>query len=221
MRRLLFVVVLWMLSGAAAADTPPPAIVVLGDSLSAAYGMDTALAWPQLLQRRLEAQGYPHRVINLSVSGETTQGGATRLPQALEQRPQVVVLQLGGNDGLRGVPLDTMRENLASMIEQSRAAGAQVLLLGIRLPPNYGMSYTRNFHQVYLDLAERARVPLVPFLLEGVAGREGMMQHDGIHPTPQAQPQVLDNVWPALEPLLRDAAAYAPRAGAPVAAVQR
>ncbi|QKT03063.1 arylesterase [Ectothiorhodospiraceae bacterium 2226] len=208
MRRLLIVVLWlgWLVAPPVGADEPP-VILVLGDSLSAAYGMDTARAWPQLLQARLRAEGYPHRVINLSVSGETTQGGLARLPQALaEHRPRLVVLQLGGNDGLRGLPVEAMRDNLARMIADSRSAGADVLLVGVRLPPNYGMTYTQRFHNVYVDLAEQVGVPLVPFILEGVAGRIDMMQHDGVHPTPAAQPQVLNNVWPHLEPLLAPAA---------------
>jgi len=172
---------------------------VLGDSLSAAYGLPEEAGWVALLAGRLPGD----RVVNASVSGETTAGGLARLPALLEQwRPDWVLLELGGNDGLRGLPPAHTRNNLARMIELSRAAGAQVLLIGIRLPPNYGQAYVQAFERIYPELAESHDVPLVPFLLEGVATRPGLMQPDGIHPRAEAQPLMLENVWRTLAPRL-------------------
>jgi len=190
------------LPGTAAADDPP-VILVLGDSLSAGYGLRPGEGWVSLLERRLDAQGYGHRVVNASVSGETTVGGLERLPRALKlHRPTVVIVELGANDGLRGLPVAELESNLASIVEQGRAAGARVVLTGIRIPTNYGPRYTDEFFAVYARLADRYGLALVPFFLEGVALREEMFQDDGIHPGPEAQPVLLDNVWPALEPLL-------------------
>jgi len=181
-----------------------PTLLVMGDSLSAAYGIERESGWVQLLDERLADEV---KVINASISGETTSGGATRLPELLRQhQPDIVLLELGGNDGLRGLPPQQMRANLAQMIEASQQAGAQVLLLGIRIPPNYGQAYADAFSQVYRTLAERYDVPLVPFVLEGIALDDSLMQDDGIHPTAEAQPRVLDNVWPALEKLLPERA---------------
>ena len=178
-------------------------LLVVGDSISAAFGLDTRQGWVALLEQRLAEQGHEHRVVNASLSGDTTAGGLARLPRLLkEHRPAWVILELGGNDGLRGLSPLHMRSNLLAMIEQSRAAGAQVLLLGMRLPPNYGVRYTRAFEQVFLDLARQERLAAVPFFLDGVGGVEGMMQDDGVHPTAQAQGRLLDNLWPVLEPLL-------------------
>lgn len=182
-----------------------PRLLVLGDSLSAAYGIPADQGWVRLLQRRLSDAGYPHRVINASISGDTTRGGLSRLPAALQKHePQVVILELGGNDGLRGFGPALTQEHLRKMIDLARAAGARVLLLGVRLPANYGSAYADKFHQVYLDLAQQEQVALVPFFLEGVAETRAMMQADGIHPTAEAQPRILENVWPALVPLLGD-----------------
>jgi acyl-CoA thioesterase-1 len=178
-------------------------LLVVGDSISAALGMDTRQGWVALLEQRLEEQGLDHQVINASISGDTTAGGLTRLPRLLaEHQPEWVILELGGNDGLRGLSPAQMRQNLLAMIERSRDSGAQVLLLGMRLPPNYGQRYNRAFEQVYTDLAEQTQVPLVPFFLEGVGGVEGMMQADGIHPAPAAQERMLDNLWPVLKQML-------------------
>jgi acyl-CoA thioesterase-1 len=189
-----------------AATDEAPVILVLGDSISAAYGLSSAEGWVTLLQNRLRAQGYVHRVVNASVSGETTTGGLTRLPRALAlHRPAIVVLELGGNDGLRGLPLETSRANLARMIELARAAGAQVLLLGMKMPPNYGPKYTTGFETIYATLAKQNRLPFVPFFLEKIALAPGMLQADGLHPTAAAQPAMLDAVWPTLLPLLRRA----------------
>jgi acyl-CoA thioesterase I len=177
---------------------------VLGDSLSAAYNMRPEQGWVQLLQKRLDSQGYGYNVVNASVSGETTTGGLQRLPRALEaHRPEIVVLELGGNDGLRGLPLDTTRANLARMVELSRAAGAQVLLLGIYIPPNYGPRYADAFARIFTDLAEQKQLRLVPFFLQNVALDDRYMMEDGIHPNVAAQPLLLENVWPELRPLLR------------------
>lgn len=177
-----------------------PTLLVMGDSLSAAYGLEQEQGWVTLLAERLEGEAH---VINASISGETTSGGAQRLTNIIgQQQPDIVLLELGGNDGLRGLPPTQMRANLASMIEQSRQAGADVLLLGIDIPPNYGQAYRDAFTSVFHSLADEYDVPLVPFLLEDIALNEQLMQDDGIHPTAEAQPIILDNVWPALEPLL-------------------
>lgn len=179
-----------------------PTLLVLGDSLSAAYGLDADAGWVSLLQQRLEAQGSGYLVVNASVSGETTAGGLSRLPGLLEQhRPQVLVIALGANDGLRGFPFDTIRANLTRMIDLAQGAGSRVLLVGIRLPPNYGAAYTEGFQAVFREVAAAQQVPLLPLLLSGVEGR-AMMQADGLHPRAEAQPRILDNVWPELEPLL-------------------
>jgi len=181
-----------------------PTIVVLGDSLSAAYGIRVEEGWVSLMQKRLTSQGYGYRVVNASVSGETTAGGLARLPRALQlHRPAIVILELGGNDGLRGLPLEQVRTNLDSMIRQSRAAGARVLLTGMRVPPNYGPAYTEKFHALYTDLARRYRLSLVPFLMEDVALDKTLLQADGLHPNERGQPVLLDEIWPLLQPLLK------------------
>ena len=178
-------------------------IVILGDSLSAAYGMQLSESWPSLLQQRLDQDGHAYRVFNSSIAGETTQGGLTRLPRLLEQHePEIVIVELGGNDGLRGLPLEVTSANLSAMIEQSLAVGARVILAEMRIPPNYGRTYTEKFNGTYGELAERHGVVLLPFLLQDIALEPGMMQADGIHPTAAAQPNILDQVWAALEPLL-------------------
>ena len=178
-------------------------VLVVGDSISAAFGMDTRVGWVNLLQQRLDSRDSGHRVVNASISGETSSGGAKRLPALLEaHRPQLVVIELGGNDGLRGQPLEQLQQNLAGMVQQSRAAGARVLLLGMRLPPNYGPRYGEAFAGVYRTLATQLEVPTLAFFLEGVGGVAGMMQGDGIHPAANAQPRLLENAWPLIEPLL-------------------
>jgi len=190
--------------GARAGSSPTaPTLLVLGDSLSAGYGIRIEESWVALLQSRLREQGYGYHVVNASVSGETTSGGLARLPRALDvHKPRILVLELGGNDGLRGLPLEGIRKNLESMILASRSAGALVLLVGMRMPSNYGVPYVQGFHANYQDLAKRYSVPLVPFILEGVALDGRLMQSDGIHPTAPAQRRLLDNVWPVLKPLL-------------------
>ena len=178
-------------------------VLVVGDSISAAFGMDTRQGWVSLLEKRILEQGFDHRVVNASISGDTSAGGAARLPALLaEHEPELVIVELGGNDGLRGLPPMQLQQNLASMVDASKQAGAKVLLLGMRIPPNYGERYTTAFAKVYGDLATQKDVPLVPFLLEGVGGVAQMMQDDGIHPAPGAQTMLLDNVWPTLKPLL-------------------
>lgn len=186
---------------ALAADSP--VIIILGDSISAAYNMETGQSWPSLLQERLSNNGYSHRVFNSSITGDTTQGGLSRLPRLLEKyHPALVIIELGGNDGLRGIPIDITRANLSTMIESSQAAGATVLLAEMRIPPNYGMTYTEQFNGSYGLLKEKYDVLLIPFLLEHVALEPGLMQADGIHPNAEAQPVLLDTVWAALEPEL-------------------
>lgn len=192
-----------MLSLTAVCQAQSPVILVYGDSLSAAFGLDPANGWVELLQKRLERLGYPHRVVNASISGETTFGGVTRLPAAIERhRPELVVIELGGNDGLRGLGISQSRSNLREMVDIARNGGARVLLLGIMLPPNFGRRYSERFLQIYRDLAEEAGLPLVPFLLRDVADRPEWMQEDGIHPNALGQPQLLENVWEVLQPLL-------------------
>ena len=176
---------------------------MLGDSLSAAYGIPLEQGWVALLQGRLQAKGYGHRVVNASSSGETTGGALARLPRALERhRPAVVIIELGGNDGLRGLPLAEVRANFESLIRLSRAAGARVLLVGMRIPPNYGPAHTSGFHELFWALAREHRLPLVPFFLDGIALDDALMLEDGLHPNAAAQPKLLDQVWPQLEPLL-------------------
>jgi len=178
-------------------------VLVVGDSISAAFGMDTQQGWVHLLAERMRQEGFEHRVVNASISGDTSAGGAARLPALLtEHQPQLVIVELGGNDGLRGLPPGQLQQNLASMIDASRGAGAKVLLLGMRIPPNYGERYTTAFAKVFDDVAADKNVPLVPFLLEGVGGVDKLMQDDGVHPAVEAQPQLLENVWPTLKPLL-------------------
>ena len=182
-----------------------PSIVILGDSLSAAYGMEISQSWPSLLQQRLIENGYAHRVFNSSIAGDTTQGGATRLPRLLDKnQPDVVILELGGNDGLRGLPIEVTGNNLSSMIEQSQSAGASVILSEMRIPPNYGRTYTEKFNTLYTTLADEYGVSLLPFLLDDIALEPGLMMADGIHPTAEAQPLILEKVWIQLEPLLME-----------------
>ena len=181
----------------------PPAIMVLGDSLSAGYGLPQGKGWVDLLQQRLERENYTYRVVNASISGDTTLGGRNRVAEALAQhRPRIVILELGSNDGLRGQPLDAMRENLVAIARACRAAKAKVLLVGMRMPPNYGPDYTEKFHASFVAVAKQIRAPLVPFLLEGFAQRRDLFQADGIHPDVEAQKLMLDNVWGKLRALL-------------------
>lgn len=197
---LLAVMASMLLVSAALATAGNPTILVVGDSLSAGYGMSEQESWVSLLRDRLAAEGYGYAVVNASLTGDTTGSGLKRLPRTLAlHRPAIVIIELGGNDGLRGIPIKVMRSNLAEMIELSRAAGAEVILAGMQIPTNYGSGYTQAFTAVYPDLARQYRVELVEFFLERVALDLDLIQADGIHPTAEAQPLLLDNVWPVLE----------------------
>jgi acyl-CoA thioesterase-1 len=203
--RFIVCVCLLVLALGALAEAPanPPKLLVLGDSISAGYGIRIEEGWVALLESRLRDQGYGYHVVNASVSGETTAGGLARLPRALKlHKPGVVILELGGNDGLRGLPLSVIRRNLERMILAARSSGAKVLLVGMRLPSNYGPQYVSGFFANYQELARRYATPFVPFIMEGVALDGRLMQLDGIHPTAAAQRRLLDNVWPVLKPLL-------------------
>lgn len=178
-------------------------ILVLGDSLSAGFGIRQSAAWPALLQRRLDDRGFDYSVANASISGETTAGGRARIEAALKRyRPAIVIIALGANDGLRGLPLTTAHDNLAAIVQSARLAKARVLLVGMRLPPNYG-PYAKEFGTLFASLATHQRVPLVPFLLDGIADQPSLFQTDGLHPTAEAQARLLDNVWAGLAPLLK------------------
>jgi len=205
MRKGLILLLLLVATPAQAADVPT--VLVFGDSLSAGYGIDVDQSWPALLQSRLESQGYEHRVINASISGETTEGGVTRVGSTLENfSPELVILELGGNDGLRGFPTERMRANIQTIIETVRASGAAVVMLGIRIPTNYGPRYTGAFENVYRELADRFKVPWIEFFMEGIALNDELMQDDGIHPNAAAQSILLDNAWPIIRQALTDRA---------------
>lgn len=179
-------------------------VLVWGDSLSAGYGLQTQQAWPSLLEKRFAEAKLPHKVVNASISGETTSGGRSRLPTALQtHKPAVVIIELGANDGLRGLPPKLMAANLQAMIDASRQAGARILLVGMRMPPNYGPEYTASFENTFKDLARSNKVRLVPFMMEGFADKRQFFQQDGIHPIAEAQPIILDTIWRELAPLLR------------------
>jgi acyl-CoA thioesterase-1 len=205
----LAVGVAWAAPAPSVPAAEPPVVLIVGDSLSAGYNMRADQGWAALLAARIRERGLPHRVVNASISGDTTQGGAGRLPRALARhRPAVVVLELGGNDGLRGIPPETTRANLARMVADSQRAGARVLLIGVRLPTNYGSDWGAKFHAAYTDLARRERLPLLDaFVDERIATDPALMQADGLHPSPVAQPLLLERVWPLLAPLLQNGAA--------------
>ena len=178
-------------------------ILVYGDSISAAYGMNQEDGWVALLSQRVTTEHPGYRVINASVSGETTGGGVTRLPKTLAvHQPDIIIIELGGNDGLRGYPIDKIRGNLETMIQNAQKAGTRVVLIGMVLPPNYGRRYTRAFEDAFESLAKQYTLPFVPFLLDGVTTERELVQRDGIHPTVEAQPKLLDDVWPSIKPLL-------------------
>ena len=199
-RSVLVVVVALLCTPALAQRT----VMIFGDSLSAAYGIAAAQGWASLLGERIGKAGLGWRVVNASISGETTAGGLRRLPEDLKRhKPDIVVIALGGNDALRGQPLAAMRANLEQMIRLTRQARAEPVLAGMMIPPNYGIDYAREFREGYVKLAEKHRVPLVPFLLAGMEDRRDLFQPDQIHPTAQAQALICDNVWPTLEPMLR------------------
>ncbi|WP_233271540.1 arylesterase [Paraburkholderia acidiphila] len=185
------------------AATAKPNIVVLGDSLSAEYGLPRDTGWVALLRERLASERIDYNVANASISGDTTSGGLTRLPLVMQRiQPSIVIVELGANDALRGVPLTTTESNLRAIVAQIRKGGAKPVLIGMYVPPNYGPDYTRDFHAIYERLAKELNVPLVPFLLAGLADKPELFQSDQIHPTQQAQPLLLGNVWPTLKPLL-------------------
>lgn len=179
-------------------------LLVVGDSLSAAYGVPSETAWVQLLRERLQGNGLENwNVVNASISGETTDGGVRRLPELLEKNnPSVVIIELGGNDGLRGFPPGVIKSNLASMVESVQSSGARAILVGMQIPPNYGQRYTQLFADIFPTLSDNYNTALVPFFLDGIYDKANLMQRDGIHPTAEAQPRLLENVWPVLKPLL-------------------
>ena len=180
-----------------------PVILIYGDSLSAGYGLAQQQGWVTLLDKKLDSEHYPYTVINASISGETTSGGLSRFALTLTKtQPAIVVLELGANDGLRGLPVKNMANNLKSMIEQSKKVGAKVLLLGMKIPPNYGPKYSQSFSDTYTQLSKEHKVTLVPFMLENVAAKRELIQDDGLHPNLTGQPIILENIWPLLKPLL-------------------
>jgi acyl-CoA thioesterase I len=202
MIKLFCIAFFWAATAAAQAAT----LLVLGDSLSSAYGIGAREGWVSLLEERLKREKFDYSVVNASISGETTSGGATRIEEALARaRPGLVIVALGGNDGLRGLPVTQIQANLTRIVRAAKRRGARVLLLGIRMPPNYGPQYVREIEAVYAEVARRQKVPLVPFMLQGVADRRDLMQPDNIHPTAAAQPVILETVWKELLPLLRNA----------------
>ncbi|MCG8066393.1 MAG: arylesterase [Candidatus Thiodiazotropha taylori] len=204
MKRFLRKLLLFLFLSVPVVTLAQTTLLVVGDSLSAGYGVTTEVRWVNLLSQRLNAHCGPFQVINASVSGDTSQGGLSRLPALLSKHePSVVIIELGGNDGLRGINSRAMHDNLQRMVSRARQAGAAVLLLGVRLPANYGPEFTNAFHQVYYDVSEAESVPLIPFFLKGVALDMSLMQNDGIHPNDKAQPILEENVWAGLRPLLK------------------
>jgi acyl-CoA thioesterase-1 len=190
---------------AAPAFASAATIMVFGDSLSSAYGIERNRGWTTLLQQRLDEKRLDYKIVSASISGETTSGGRSRIAGALAtHRPSIVIIALGANDGLRGLSLDAMRANLEAMVRSSRKSGAKVLLVGMRVPPNFGPAYAEKFQNVYRDIATRERIPWLPFLLDGFADNPDFFQPDGIHPAVSAQALVLENVWKGLAPLLKE-----------------
>jgi acyl-CoA thioesterase-1 len=203
MRKLLYLIVsaLCLLT----LDVQAKTIVVFGDSLSVGHGVPLNKGWAFILQQQLQKQKLPYRLVNASIGGDTTSSGVVRLPRALKKhKPVIVVLELGGNDGLRGLSLQQTRQNLDKMIVLIKQKKIKLLLVGIKLPPNYGPAYTEKFHQIYFDLARKHNVPLLPFMLDGVAGYKKLMQEDGIHPNTRAQPLVFNNIWKYLQKLIQE-----------------
>jgi acyl-CoA thioesterase-1 len=187
----------------ASGERAPPVILLVGDSVSAGYGLPTGAGWATLLQQRLDARHLSYRVVNASISGDTTAGGRARLGALLAHyRPAITIIELGGNDGLRGGSLDAMQANLEAMTAAAQSAGSRVVLVGIRVPPNYGAAYGERFAAIYAEVARARKAALVPFLFEGFAEDDAMFQPDRIHPLASAQAKMLDNVWPSLAPLL-------------------
>lgn len=202
-RSVLFICLLALSNLASAGDSVKHTILVVGDSISAAYGIEPEQGWVSLLSSKIAQQKNGYQVINASISGDLTNNGLNRLPNLLKKhQPTIVIIELGGNDGLRGVPLKVIQRNLNKLVEQSQASGARVLLAGMRIPPNYGVRYAEAFHQLYYKVAEENDIELVPFILDGVGGNGALMQSDGIHPTAQAQTIILSHVWNGLQPML-------------------
>jgi acyl-CoA thioesterase I len=201
---LLASVMGWLPAAIASAATVEPVILVVGDSLSAGYGIDIKQGWVTLLEQRLQSQAYGYRVVNASVSGETSAGARGRLQKLLElHRPNILILEIGANDGLRGLPIKQTRDNLSTMVTQAKTASARVLIAGMQMPPNYGARYTQEFAAVFADVAREQRQALIPFFLDGVALDMTLIQADGLHPTAAAQPRLLDTVWRELQPMLK------------------
>ncbi|QOY92437.1 arylesterase [Massilia sp. UMI-21] len=195
----------WMLAASANAYSAPKTVLVVGDSLSAEYGITRGSGWVALLEQKLASKKLPAKVVNASISGETTIGGRTRLPALLEQhRPDVVVLALGANDGLRGLPVAAAEGNLRAMVNMAQQKHAKVVLVGMRMPPNYGRAYTESFFNMYKKLASDTKSPLVPFMLEGVADKPALFQQDRLHPLAAAHPIILNNIWPKFAPLVKE-----------------
>ncbi|HEY0061963.1 MAG TPA: arylesterase [Telluria sp.] len=193
-----------MLAASASAHSAPKTVLVLGDSLSAEYGLARGNGWVALLEQKLKQEKIDAKIVNASISGETTSGGRARLPALLGQhKPDVVVIELGANDGLRGQPVTAAEANLRAMIEQSQKTSARVLLIGMRMPPNYGRDYTERFFGMYKNLAGQYKSPLVPFMLEGVADKPKLFQADRLHPNAEAHPIILANIWPQFAPMVK------------------
>jgi acyl-CoA thioesterase-1 len=208
MRKLLTSFILFLTLGLllqVTAAEQTKTILVMGDSLSAGYGLKPEEGWVNLLRDKLQQQNLNYRVINASITGDTTRGGLARLPKALtREKPDILILELGANDGLRGFDINLTRNNLNRMVELAHSSNASVLLLGIQLPANYGLSFREKFRQIFTDVAKQQKIALVPFFLKGVAETRDLMQADGIHPAAEAQPVILGNIWPALSPLLEN-----------------
>jgi acyl-CoA thioesterase-1 len=195
---------LWLLFAANAQSSEAPTILIFGDSLSAGYGLEVDQSWASLLQARLAQQGYEHRVVNASISGETTEGGATRIDNALQDfSPALIILELGGNDGLRGFPASRMKANLEKIVTRAKSTGAAVVLLGIRIPTNYGQRYSAEFEDVFRQVSAKYDIQWVEFFMEGIALNDDLLQADRIHPNAEAQPILLDNAWPIISAKLQ------------------
>ena len=195
---------LWLLFAANAQSSDAPTVLIFGDSLSAGYGLEVDQSWASLLQARLTQQGYEHRVVNASISGETTEGGATRIDNALQDfSPALIILELGGNDGLRGFPASRMQTNLEKIVTRAKATGAAVVLLGIRIPTNYGQRYSNEFEDVFRQISAKYDIQWIEFFMEGIALNDDLLQEDRIHPNAEAQPILLDNAWPIIRAKLQ------------------
>lgn len=193
-----------MLAASASAYSAPKTVLVVGDSLSAEYGLTRGAGWVALLEQKLKAEKIDARIVNASISGETTSGGRTRLPALLTQhKPQIVVIELGANDGLRGLPVASAEANLRQMVTLSQKQDAKVMLIGMRMPPNYGRAYTERFFNMYGTLSKDLKAPLVPFMLEGVADKPALFQADRLHPNAEAHPIILNNIWPTISNMIR------------------